>query len=153
MHVCKRRLCEQPATLDIVRAIKTHDKRHRRFDLAEGCDQPLCDLVAAGDPGKDVHEYGLHRLVGEDQIDGLLDRFGVRAAAGVEEVCGRSAGLGDDIERRHDQTGPVAEDADVAVEFDVLQALVLRPALQRVFVLAIGKRLVIGVAVQRVAVE
>ncbi len=69
------------------------------------------------------------------------------------KLAGAPARLGDDVERGHDQAGAVAEDADVAVELDVLDALLLGAALDRVFVLAVGERLVLGVAVERVAVE
>ncbi len=69
------------------------------------------------------------------------------------KLAGEPAGLGDDVQRRHDEARAVAEDADVAVELDVLDALLLGPALERVFVLAVGERLVLGVAVERVAVE
>ena len=51
---------------------------------------------------------------------------GVRAAADVEEVGRRAAHLVDDVDRAHRQPGAVGDDADVAVEPDVLQALVVR---------------------------
>ena len=35
------------------------------------------------------------------------------------------AGVGDDVERRHDQAGAVADDADLAVELDVVEVLLL----------------------------
>ncbi len=130
-------LCQQAAPLDVVGAVEAHDERHRRFDLAEGRDQPFGDEVAARDSGEDVDEHGLDRVVGEDQVDGLLDRLGVGAAAGVEEVGRGAAGLGDDVERRHHETGAVAEDADVAVELDELHALFLGAAFERVFVLVV----------------
>ena len=41
------------------------------------------------------------------------------------KLAGLPARLGDDVERRHHQPGAVAEDADVAVELDVLHALLL----------------------------
>ncbi len=104
-------------------------------------------------PAKMLNEHGLDLVVGEDQVDGLLDRLGVGAAAGVEEVGGRAAGLRDDVERRHHEPGAVAEDADVAVELDELHALFLGAAFERVFVLLVGEPLVLGVAVERVAVE
>ena len=62
-------------------------------------DQAVGDLVAAGDAAEDVEQHGLDVRVGEDQLDRLLDRLGVGAAAGVEEVRGRAAGAGDDVER------------------------------------------------------
>ena len=60
------------------------------------------------------------------------------AAAGVEEVRGRASRLRDDVERRHHEAGAVSEDADVAVELDVLQAFLARAALERVSLILIG---------------
>ena len=45
------------------------------------------------------------------------------AAADVEEVGGGAADLVDDVERAHGQAGAVGDDADGALEADVLQAL------------------------------
>ena len=63
--------------------------------------------------------------------------LGRRAAADVEEV-GRLdaaellAGVGDDVEGAHDQAGAVADDADLAVELDVVEVLLLGLGLERV---------------------
>ena len=153
VHVRQRGLLQQAPSLDVVGAVEAHDERNRRFDLLERRDQAVGDLVAAGDAAEDVEQHRLDRVVGQQQIDGLLDLLGVRASARVEEVGGRAARLGDDVERRHHQAGAVAEDADVAVELDVLDALFLGAPLDRVFVLAVRQRLVLRMAVQRVAVE
>ena len=83
----------------------------------------------------------------------LDDRLGLRAAAGVEEVRGRAAGLGDDVERRHHEPGAVAEDADVAVELHVGQPALLRHLLLRVLGARVAQRGGVGVAEERVAVE
>ena len=40
-----------------------------------------------------------------------------------QKLAGLPAGLGDDVESRHDEAGAVAEDADVAVELHVGEAL------------------------------
>ena len=149
----QRGLLQQLATGDVVRAVQPHDERDGWFDLIERGDQAFRDLVATGDAPEDVEQHSLDRIVGKDQLDRLLDLRGVRAAAGVEEVRRLAAGLGDDVEGAHHQPGAVAEDPDVAVELDVLHALLLRAALDRVFVLLVGQLLVLGVAVQRVVVE
>ena len=139
VHIRQRGLLQQTATLDVVGPVQTYHKRHRWFYVLERGDQPPCDLVAARDAAEDVEQDGLDGVVGEQQIDRLLDLLGVRAAAGVEEVRGRAARLGDDVQRRHHQARAVAEDADVAVELDVLDALFLGSTLDRVFVLAVGR--------------
>ena len=50
---------------------------------------------------------------------------GVGAAADVEEVGRLAADLVDHVERAHGETGAVGDDADRAVEADVLQVLLV----------------------------
>src|SRR6478736_6787708 len=59
------------------------------------------------------------------------------AATDVEEVRGLDAaelltGVGDDVEGAHDQARAVADDADLALELDVVEVLLLGRRLQRV---------------------
>ena len=54
-------------------------------------------------------------------VERLDELVGVGAAADVEEVGGRAADLVDDVERAHGEPGAVGDDADRAVEPDVLQ--------------------------------
>ena len=42
------------------------------------------------------------------------------------------AGIGHDVQRRHDQPGAVSDDADLTVELDVVQVVLLGLELQRV---------------------
>ena len=83
-------------------------------------------------PPKMLKRIAVDLRVGGDHLERVDDRVGLRAAAGVEEVGGLAAGVGDDVERRHAEPGAVAEDADVAVELDVGEALLLRHPLLRV---------------------
>ena len=69
--------CNSSASLHVVRAIEAHDEGNARFDVAEGGDQALGDLVAAGDAAEDVEQDRFDFVVGEDQLDGLLDLAGV----------------------------------------------------------------------------
>ena len=94
-----------------------------------GREQPPRHLVAARYAAEDVEEHALDLLVGGDDIQGGGDLLGVGPATDVAEVGGLAAGLGDDVERAHHEPRPVAEDADVAIELDVLQPDLLRPFL------------------------
>ena len=118
-----------------------------------GLDDPLGDLVAAGDAAEDVEEDRVDLLVGGDHLERVDDRLGLRAAAGVEEVGGLAAGLGDDVEGRHAEPGAVAEDADVAVELDVGEALLLRHRLLRVLGRLVGELGELLVAEEGVVVD
>ena len=153
VHVGQVRLGQQRAALLVVGAVEAHDERDGRLDLLERLDQALRDLVAARDAAEDVEQHGGDVLVGEDHLDRLGDRLGLRAAAGVEEVRGRAARLGDDVERGHHEPGAVAEDADVAVELDVGEPALARHPLLRVLALGRAQPRVVGVAEQRGVVE
>ena len=104
-------------------------------------------------PPKMLKRIAVDLGVGGDHFERVDDRLGFRAAAGVEEVGRRAARLGDDVERRHAEPGAVGEDADVAVELDVGEALLLGHRLLRVLdrVGDLGQVLVAeeGVAVDR----
>ena len=144
---------EQAEALLGVGAVEADDQRHVHVDPLVGLDDPLGDLVAAGDAAEDVEQHRGHLLVGGDHLERVDDRVGLRAAAGVEEVGGLAAGLGDDVERRHAEPGAVAEDADVAVELHVGEPLLLRHPLLRVVgggVLDLGQ---LGVAEERDVVD
>ena len=75
------------------------------------------------------------------------------AAADVEEVGGAAADLVHDVERAHGQAGAVGDDADVAVEADVLQALLAGQLLALVEHLGGLELLPLGVAELGVVVE
>ena len=106
-----------------VRAVEADDDRRPQVDAAERLDDALGDLLAAGDAAEDVDEDALHLLVVVDDLERRGHHVGVGAAADVEEVGGRAADLVDDVERAHRQAGAVGDDADRAVEADVLQVL------------------------------
>ena len=75
-----------------------------------------------------------------------------RKLAGFTPPC-VLAGVRDDVEGRHDQARAVADDADRAVELDVVEALVLGLRLERVGLLADLELRVVRVAELGVLVE
>ena len=94
----------------------------RDFDV-EGLgafDDAARDFVAAGDAAEDVEQDTLDVGVGKHEFEAVLDQLGFGAAADVEEVGGRAARALDFVHRAHDETRAVADDADVAVEVDVV---------------------------------
>ena len=88
-----------------------------------------------------------------DHLEGAGHDVGVGAAADVEEVGGLAADLVDDVDGGHGQPGAVGDHADVALEPDVLQALLVGRLLALVAHLGGLVLLVVGVAERRVAVE
>ena len=63
------------------------------------------------------------------------------------------AGVGHDVQGGHDQAGAVADDADLAVELDVVEVLLLGLLLQRVGGLDVDEVGVAGLAEVRVVVQ
>ena len=95
--------------------------------FAERLHDPLGDFLALGDATEDVDEDRSHRRVVVDDLQRVRHHLRVRAAADVEEVRRLAADLVDDVARRHRESGAVCDDADRAVEPDVLEALLAPP--------------------------
>src|SRR5262249_50266604 len=84
--------------------------------------------------------------------------LGRRAAADVQEVrrpypTELLTRIRDNVQGGHDQAGTVADDADRAVELDVVEVALLGPLLQRIHRGRVLQRLVVGVAERGVVVE
>src|ERR1700712_2330199 len=132
-------LGEDPAALLDVVAVEADDERLGGLvaEDAQGAHDPVGDGVAGGDATEDVDEHALHGRVGEDDLQAVGHHLGRGATADVEEV-GRAhpaellAGVGDDVQRAHDQPGAVADDADLALELDVVEVLLLGRGLERI---------------------
>src|SRR4051794_5924648 len=111
------RLGEDPATLVDVVAVQADDERLGGVvaeDL-QRLDDAVGHRVAGGDAAEDVDEDALDVVVAEDDVQPGRHGLGRRAAADVEEVRGLHpavllAGVGDDVEGRHDQARAVADD-------------------------------------------
>src|SRR5690606_8553959 len=104
-------------------AVETHDERLGGgvAEHLEGLHDAVRDGDTRGDAAEHVHEHALDLLVTEDHIQAVRHHLSGCATADVEEVGGLHtpvglAGVGDDVERRHDEARPVADDADLAVE-------------------------------------
>src|SRR5664280_1133157 len=125
----------------------------------EGGDDAVRDGVAGCDPAEDVDEDRQHGRVAHDDAEAGRHYLGGGAAADVEEVrrlhpAVPFAGIGDDVEGAHDQSGAVADDADRAVvELDVVEIELLGPLLQRVDCRGVLERREVGLAVHRVAID
>src|SRR5690242_20410387 len=124
---------------------------------ADGRDDAVGHRVAGGDPAEDVYEHAAHARVGQHDLQAVGHDLGGRPAADVEEVGGldaaeRLAGVSHHVQGGHDQAGAVADDADLAVELDVVEVLLDGPGLDRVDVAGVGEPGVIlaerGVVIQ-----
>src|SRR5699024_2341194 len=123
--------------LDVVAVETDHERLGRRVaELLQGADDAVGDRVAGGDAAEDVDEHGGDLLVAEDDVEALGHHLAGGAAADVEDVRGLHAVLlarvGDHVEGGHDQARAVADDADLAVELDVVEVQGLGLGLERI---------------------
>src|SRR5215207_4231506 len=154
------RLGKDPTALVDVVAVEPDDQRLGRGvtkDL-ERVDNSVRDRVARRDAAEHVHEHALDLLVTENDVEPGRHHLCRGAAADVEEV-GRLdtavlfAGVGDHVERGHHQASAVADDADLTVELDVIEVVLLGLELQRIGGVAVLELHVLGVAEVGVGVE
>src|ERR1700761_654835 len=140
---------EDPAALGRVVAVQPHHDRVADLvaaltEHADRRDDPVGHRVAGGDAAEHVHEHALHRRVGQHDLQAVGHDLGRGAAADVEEVGGphapeRLTGVGHHVQRGHDQAGAIPDDADLAFQLDVVEALGLGPGLQRVGAGVVGE--------------
>ena len=136
---------DAPPLLGVV-AVQPDDQRVRdliapALQQRERLDDAVGHLVTRRDAAEDVDEHTAHVRVGQDDLQPVRHHFGGRTAADVEEVRRLDlvpvngellARVRHYVERRHDQARAVADDADLTVELDVVEILLLGPGLERV---------------------
>src|SRR5262245_11766214 len=144
---------EDLPALGRVRPVEANDDRMLDPGLIQRLQHPLRDDVAPRDPREDVEEDRLHLRVGRDHLECVDDALRAPAPAEVAEVRRLPAGERDHVQRRHDQTGPVAEDPDLAVELHVGDALLTCCALFRRVRLEVAHLRDVRVLVERVVVD
>src|SRR5690606_2547435 len=134
-------------------AVEAHDERlgGRVAEDLERLHDALGHRDARGDAAEDFHENVLDLRVAQYHIQPVGHDLGGCAPADVEEVGGLDAAVvlarvGDDVERRHDEAGTIADDAHLAVELHVVEPRGLRLRLERVGRVLVFELLVPGVA-------
>src|SRR5512145_157746 len=147
------RLVQDAAPLLDVVAVEAYDERLVRLvtEHLERVHDAVGHGVTRGDATEDVHEDALDLRVVQDDVQAVGHHLGRGATTDVEEVRGLHAGVlltgvGDDVEGGHHEARAVADDADLAVELDVVEALLLGLGLE-----GVGRRLVLELRVVLVA--
>src|SRR6266404_3097225 len=130
-------------------------QHHRELEpeLLDRGDDALREPVHSQDAAEDVDEDRLHARIGREDAERVLDLLGGGPAAHVEEVGRLAAGQLDDVHGGHRQPGPVHHAADVAVELDVVEAVLRGLHVERGLLVHVAQGHDVLVAVERVVVE
>src|SRR5699024_7186072 len=86
----------------------------------QGALDPVGNRIAGRDAAEHIDKHALDLGVAENHVEAVRHDLGGRAASDVKEICRFDAGvcfagIGDDVEGAHDESGPVADDADLPV--------------------------------------
>ena len=141
------------ARLRRVGAFQAHDHRHLHAHVLHGGDDAFGDDVAADDAAEDVHEDRAHFRVRQDQLERRRDALGRGAAADVQEVRRLAAVQLDEIHRRHGEARAVHHAGDVAIQRDVVEVVLGRAALHRIFLRGVAQLRKLRLAEQRVRID
>ena len=87
------------------------------------CDHAIGQRIHAQDAAENIDQHRLHVLIAEQDFERMGDLLSVRAAAHVEKVRRHAASVFDDVHGRHRQAGAIHHAADVAIQLDVVQAV------------------------------
>src|SRR5580704_3115146 len=111
------------AALFDVRSLQPH--HDRQLDVGCTCrtDDAVGQRVDPQDAAKDVDEHCLHVLIAQQDFESMRHLLFVGAAAHVEKVGRHTPCVLNDVHGGHRQAGAVDHAADVAVELDVVQAV------------------------------
>src|SRR5271157_527346 len=136
-----------------VRSFQPYHHRHLDPEVAHGRHHAAGHDVAAHDAAKDVDQHRAYVGIAEDDLEATFHLLLAGAAAHVEEVGGAAARVLDDVHGGHGETGPIHHAAHVAVEPDVVQAVLARLHFQRVFFVQVTQFADVGVAEEGVIVK
>src|SRR5207302_576074 len=113
-----------------VHSLDPSDDGHFGVHLVDRLLHARRDRIRLRDPAEDVdQDYGRIRL--DQEFEGLLDLRRIVPAAEVQEDAVRPSLEGQGVERGHRQARAIGDDADVPVQLDEDDALVVRLLLQR----------------------
>src|SRR5438874_6699313 len=146
-------LAQQPLPFIDIGAFHSDDDRHGHAEILDCRDDALRQDVAAQDAAENVDQNRFHLFVRHEDLEGVADLLGIRAAADVQEVRRLPSRQLDDVHRRHRQAGAVHHAADVAVEMDVIEIELRRFDLERILLAEIAQLLDVWMTIERVVVE
>src|SRR5581483_7480070 len=106
-----------------VRSFKAQHDWQLNVRLLGGLDHTRGERVHPQDAAKDINEHRLHVLVAEQDLERVCDLLRIGAAADIQEVSRHAPRILDDVHGRHCQPGAIHHATDVAVELDVIQAV------------------------------
>src|SRR4029077_12128874 len=100
-----------------------HHDGNLELQIFCGGDHARSEDVAAQDAAEDVDEDGAHAWITHQDAKSVLDLLQRAAAADIQEIRGRPAGVLNDVHGGHGQTSSVDHAGHAAVEFDVIESV------------------------------
>src|SRR5256885_16482232 len=102
---------------------------------------------------ENVDEDGFQGGIAHEDAKGVFTLVSGCAAADIEEVRGRAAGVLDDVHRGHGEASSVDHATDAAIELDVVEAVLRSFDFERIFFVEIAKAAKFLVTKEAVVVE
>src|SRR5215472_6974334 len=143
---------DRPACRGVV-AVETHHDRPGDLlaalaEHAERRHDAVRHGVAGCDAAEHVDQHAAHVRVRQHYLEAVGHDLGRGSATYIEEVrwpdpAERLAGQGHHVECGHDQPGPVADDAHLPIELDVVEVFRPGPCLNRVRGTRVGEPIVV----------
>src|SRR3954452_5210927 len=123
------------------------------MQISRGGHHPGSQAVHPQDAAEDVDEDGLYILVGEQDLERVLDLFLAGAAAHIQEVGRTTACVLNDVHGGHGQAGAVYHAGDRAIQLDVVERVLAGFNLQGILFGGVAQRFYVRMPEQRVVVE
>ena len=110
------------ASLDVI-ALQTNYQRNADMSFASGLDNAVCDDIAVHNSAENIDQDALDVLVAQNDSKGCGDLLLTGAPSHVQEVGWFAASKLYDVHRRHGQSCSIDEAGNVAIQPDIIQAM------------------------------
>ncbi|KAH3664244.1 hypothetical protein OGAPHI_004596 [Ogataea philodendri] len=104
-----------------VGTLQSNHNRDLKRKVLGGRNQTLGNVITSNNTTKDVDKDGLNTLLGQDELEGLLDGFWSGSSTNVQKVGWRSSVQLNNVHGGHGQTSTVDETSNVTIQLDEVQ--------------------------------
>mmetsp|Transcript_3641 Transcript_3641/g.6109 ORF Transcript_3641/g.6109 Transcript_3641/m.6109 type:complete len:253 (-) Transcript_3641:629-1387(-) len=101
--------------------LQTNNDRNLEIQLTRCFNNTFGNNITFHDTPKDIHQHSLDFRIGRDDFKRRLDLRGRGTATDIQKVRGRAAVKGNNIHRRHGESGTIDHASNTPVEANVIQ--------------------------------